>query len=244
MLTSVIAILVKLAPNITIHSLFITQIGHFLRLRILQELEMLAIRLSASPRQISDNVILRRLSRSEWVHLKNSGCIPWEGVVAVLVVPPVNRDPQTKKRPHAIMTNSPPEDLGEVHAPCTKEVPLSTLLTTSTSSDEQSGMDRHLPRHRIPLYNSAVLFPHHAQRAVLHKKLCNVLAAERRLRNKAHKRVDDSLHHDKASHAFALFSTTGTLLRTDTVPLAIALWRLRMWEGEGFEHGLKTSWEL
>lgn len=39
-----------------------------------------------------------------------------------------------------------------------------------------------------------------------------------------------------ASPAFLLLSGAETVLRADTVPLAIALWRLRMWEDEG-------SWE-
>jgi hypothetical protein len=47
---------------------------------------------------------------------------------------------------------------------------------------------------------------------------------------------------DKASHAFLLRSDQGTVCRADSVPLAIALWRLRMWESQG--EGESSAWTL
>ena len=47
----------------------------------------------------------------------------------------------------------------------------------------------------------------------------------------------------KACHAFLVCSDEETLLRGDTVPLAIALWRIRIWE-QGLEDsgsGLESS---
>jgi len=50
----------------------------------------------------------------------------------------------------------------------------------------------------------------------------------------------------KASHAFLLYSDENTSRRVDTVPAAIALWRVRMWEGAGWEiyGGGNSGWEL
>jgi len=45
----------------------------------------------------------------------------------------------------------------------------------------------------------------------------------------------------KASHAFLLSSDADTLMRVDTVPLAIALWRIRIWEGAGWEGSDATA---
>jgi len=42
---------------------------------------------------------------------------------------------------------------------------------------------------------------------------------------------------EKASHPFLLCSDASTVLRGDAVGAAIALWRVRMWEGEGWEEG-------
>ena len=41
----------------------------------------------------------------------------------------------------------------------------------------------------------------------------------------------------KASHAYVVFSDAQSVLRADTVPLAVALWRVRLWEGGGWDAG-------
>ena len=64
--------------------------------------------------------------------------------------------------------------------------------------------------------------------------LGEILDVERSVRWKTNA-TSDNKHHDAPSHAFILFSNARTVVRADTVPLAIALWRVRMWEGEGFE---------
>ena len=117
-----------------------------------------------------------------------------------------------------------------------------------------------LPQAKIPLYNSVPLFPARAQRAALHLALNRLLNLERRARwrhqhaeprqaTQAGAQTDvrsDQDHFgttkkrargdDKASHAYVLYSTADTVLRVDTVPLAIALWRLRLWEGGGWQN--------
>jgi len=46
---------------------------------------------------------------------------------------------------------------------------------------------------------------------------------------------------DKASHAYVLFSDTRNVKRADPAAAAAALWRVRMWEGAGWED--KKGWQ-
>ena len=93
-----------------------------------------------------------------------------------------------------------------------------------------------LAPHKIPLYNSISLFPSPTQRAALHRRLCAILKEDTITRwnqidrpepkNYSQPNRDES----KSSHAFLVYSDGSTVKRADTVPLAIAMWRLRMWE--------------
>jgi hypothetical protein len=47
---------------------------------------------------------------------------------------------------------------------------------------------------------------------------------------------------DRTQNAYLLFSTPETIVRADTVPVLIALWRLRLWAGQGWEDGLWGNW--
>jgi len=92
--------------------------------------------------------------------------------------------------------------------------------------------------------------PSKEQRAALHERLCKVLMVERRARWRQQGLVSTSEPGDSRpakrrlnevpSPAFLLRSGAETVLRADTVPLAIALWRLRMWEGDSWERGEGT----
>lgn len=208
-----------------------------LRVRVLQELEVLADRLKTAPRESATTTILRRLTRPEWIELRKTETIPWSGAACVLVVPPLNRDPGSKERPVPHSNSLPPEDplMDSKRLPALP--PLATFHNTAgTSNDKLLPFLRvhHLPKAKVPLYNGLSLFPSRSQRAALHEKLCEVLNVERKARSKANIKSD---RKEKASHAFVLFSNERTITRADTVPLAIALWRVRMWEGCGWENG-------
>ncbi|KAJ7507568.1 hypothetical protein B0H11DRAFT_130366 [Mycena galericulata] len=100
------------------------QIAHLLRLRVLQELQLIAKQLEAlyntrTGPAPARTPLLRRLTRAEWGEFRTSGIIPHPGALAVLVVPPVNRDPTTKQRPSAAgaMSAAPPVDASQPHPP-------------------------------------------------------------------------------------------------------------------------------
>ncbi|KAH9843925.1 uncharacterized protein C8Q71DRAFT_800784 [Rhodofomes roseus] len=233
------------------------QVGHLLRVRILQELRVLVRHLKRRLEGATDAPLLRRLTRAEWKELKASGTIPQEDAVAVLVVPPVNKNPATRTRPEPSMSSLPPPGAGVPNEDGGRpRNPVSTLMPTTTSDAFEDGkLSNILPHARVPLYNGVALFPDPQQRASCHKSLTELLHVERQARRReaAHsarqqgrsesasenaepgsKDTARSRGDEKGSHAFLLRSNAKTILRADTVPLTIALWRLRMWEGQGW----------
>jgi len=175
-----------------------------------------------------------------------------QDAVAVLVVPPLSRDPTTKMRPVPNASPLPPEPDVVRLRPMTKTgdvLPLSTMCHAVSSKDYQGSPDVITPM-KFPLYNGVTLFPSKPQRAALHERLCNVLMVERRARWSKYCRDSTAESGNKQSatrrpkevpsDAFLLRSGAETVLRADSVPLAIALWRLRMWEGDSWKRGEGT----
>ncbi|KAH8986172.1 hypothetical protein EDB83DRAFT_2240424 [Lactarius deliciosus] len=219
-------------------------IGHLLRLRILQELELLTARLQARPQCAADSPLLRRLTWKELSAIRAGKPVQDGDAVAILIVPPLNRDPATKNRP--LPNASPLPELLSEHPTTTMTLkrvppPLSTMYRALSPEDYQGFPDIITPM-KVPLYNGVSLFPSRTQRAALHEWLCKLLMIERRARWRQHGPASTSeLDNNRSasrlpSPAFLLLSGAETVLRADTVPLAIALWRLRMWEDDG-------SWE-
>lgn len=239
------------------HPLITQQVGHLLRVRVLQELQMLTRRLLRRRRlaKADEPPLLRRLTRAEWAEIKTSGVVPHKNAVAVLVVPPPNRDPGTKTRPAPSSSSMPDsEDLSLKELP--NSLPLCVVYPTAEEKRFQSsGLPDTVPSSRVPLYNGASLFPSKTQRAALHAALGEVLRAERTTRlmtgsvpvlhgNDAESPDGVPLRakgDQKASHAILVCSDEKTLFRGDTVPLAIALWRIRMWEG-GPDDDCSVDW--
>jgi len=206
------------------------QIGHLLRLRILQELEILARRTRPKVKE-RHTPIIRRLTRAEWKAFQNAGTIPNPGAIAVLVVPPVKKSLLNGGAPDVS-----PNPTEEIRTSAVNTKPAPPLSVLHPASIEDAFEMPELAPHKIPLYNSLSLFPSPTQRAALYQRLCAILKEDTitrwnqidrpELRDKLEPRRDEV----KPSHAFLVYSDGSTVKRADTVPLAIALWRLRMWE--------------
>jgi len=216
----------KILPHLRLKE----QIGHLLRLRILQELEILARRARPKAKE-RHTPIMRRLTRAEWKVFQITGTIPNPGAVAVLVVPPVKKSLLNGGAPDA--SPSPTEEIRASTISTKPAPPLSVLHPASTKDALEMP---ELAPHKIPLYNSISLFPSPTQRAALHQHLCAILKEDTitrwnqgdrpEPRNKSQPAEDET----RSSHAFLVYSDASTVKRADTVPLAIALWKLRMWE--------------
>ena len=241
------------------HSLLSSHIGHLLRVRLLQELELLADRLQTRPQGSEDTTLIRRLTRAEWKSIKSTGVIPYGNAVAVVVVPPLNRDPVTKAKPEASVDTVPTEQDVTIDRPAPARAlpPLSTLHRVAEAKDHDD-IRHYLPSSEVPLYNGLSLFPSRSQRRALHARLTRLLLVERRARYHEHGRPDTEKAQGpepedkwargdrKASHAFLLSSDENTARRADMAAVAIALWRIRMWEGAGWEEygGGRDGWEV
>jgi hypothetical protein len=242
----------RYSRNAHVHPLLAQHIGHLLRVRILQELEFLADQLQTRPRGATDSPLLRRLTRAEFKLIKTTGVIPDQNAVAVLIVPPLNKSPITKARP--VPSASPAFIDHEVTQqddntpPLRPLPPLSILYPTADSSDNKDDL-HDLSRSQVPLYNGLTLFPSRPQRAALHERLLRLLFIEGRARYREHGPDHSpgdnagrrSCSDQKASHAFLLRSDSSTLKRADAAVIAIALWRLRMWEGGGWDDCSSTT---
>ncbi|KIK96954.1 hypothetical protein PAXRUDRAFT_825441 [Paxillus rubicundulus Ve08.2h10] len=247
------------APNLVFSKHLCTHISYLLRLRILQELDVLinALKLNPFPRPelnaTPDATILRRLRRSEFKAFRETAQLPHPGAVAVLVVPPLNSDSKTREPdfPFAELSD-PPATVHKKPLP-----PLSTLhnvIASRNAGEEvndiaEISLSTFLPSARVPLYNGIAMFPSPPHRAALYNALCKLLDRERHFRgmcsasDKGHGEFKHAKGDKKGSHAFLLTSNVQTVRRADTVPLAIALWRLRMWEGDAFT-GEGEGWEI
>lgn len=226
------------------HPNLMNYVAHLLRLRVLQELELLVEQLEYSRRtcKMSNDLqpILRRLTRCEWKQLKETGIMPPGDAVAVLVVPPLNKNPVTGQRPESSMSASP---LTSNMKPQSPLPPLSSMLDVSGFLVHRKFPDI-IPAYQIPLYNGLALFPNEYQRAALHSVLLRILAVERRLcqstiqagGHNVEKRSDE-----KHSHAFLLSSNSDLIRRGDVSAVAIALWRVRMFEGSLEDESTRTS---
>lgn len=231
------------SPGAVLHGRTEEHIAHLLRLRVVQEFELLAERLEhamfTGKNFGGSSVILRRLARDEWDVLKTSGTFPCENAVAVLVVPPLNKNRITKQRPTASMSPFPPQD--ELS---TKELqPTSTLIPVSLNSWNEE-LPTILPLLKVPLYNGASAFPSRPQRAALHGILQRILRAERSLRRVHVKNPSSNAPipgKPKSSHAYVLFSDAQTAKRGDSASVARALWRLRMYGSEGWSITQSTT---
>lgn len=217
------------------HPLVLEQIGHALRVRVIQELQILARKLRRTQPPYAPS-LLRRLTRAEWDEIKLTGAVPFKNAVALLVIPPVNRDPTTKQRPEANDSSMPNEEERQ----CTPKIPQksfpSSVLYPAVNETNPLATSRPdlLPSTQTPLYHAASLFPSPTQRAALHAAVLQVLQAERTAKRRATRSPNATSAprkgQHKGSHAILICSDEQTLLRGDTVPLAVALWRLRLWE--------------
>lgn len=103
------------------------------------------------------------------------------------------------------------------------------------------------PRRLVPLYNLTQLPPDviQAVRDLLKGLSQMESAAQKKLATQKSsstllESLEDSEHE---SSVYLLRYSPNTLPRADSVPLFIALWRLRLWAGEGWHDGLWGKWE-
>ncbi|KAG8986160.1 hypothetical protein FRB93_005503 [Tulasnella sp. JGI-2019a] len=223
----------RVDPVAQYHSLLTAQISHQLRVRIIQELIIIGDKLS-DPHMMAHTAtpqVLRRLTRREWLDVK-AGQLPLSintaSTVAILVVPKPRVPDDIASRVKSSWMDTVAMDPGVAKDASPKAFELLRTNTLLQSNNVH-----------VPLYHGGAIFSRAEERMKLRLGLDRILGSERQggwkpqgfMQDIAKIRGDPL---DKASDAYVLYSSRETMRRIDTAPLAIALWRLRLWEGVGW----------
>ncbi|EJU06588.1 hypothetical protein DACRYDRAFT_103533 [Dacryopinax primogenitus] len=208
------------------HRFLSEQVYETLQLAVLEELEELRKRIG-NP---SDTYrpLVRRLTRNELRALRNGEKVDLPDAAAVIMAAKVN--PRNKALAQADesapSTSHEPAVSIETQRP---KLPVATMVYTSP--------DIGLPRRPVPICNSIILFPEVDKRQELLSLLGNILKIERNAKGRAGDAPSSGKQSDegeKASHAYLINLDRSASRRASTVPLLIALWRMRLWHGQGW----------
>ena len=248
------------------HALLPQHTASLLRRRVAQELGVLRDRLRAVPQGAlrADAHVVRRLTRREWAGLAGSGALAVPGAAAVVVLPPVPRN-MLKLRPDRARQRQAKEADGD-RALCTfcedasreyvmtrarRTIPIyhgAVVWPDAAERDavrllfkEVVGLERRA-RYKATLAAKSSQTGSPASTSAAGDTSGRVGEAGAGPRSKK-KQVERAKGLDKASDAYLLRSTRDTVVRADTVPLCIALWRLRIWFGQGWGRGMWGGWE-
>lgn len=227
----------RVVHKIVPHTRLADHVAHLLRLRILQELQLLVDHFEAqtkSRRKISvfDSAI-RRLTRAELRQIKTTGTISHPDAIAILAVPPPNRDPVTKERPQGLLSAAPPNTEPSQGLPPLP--PVTVLYPSDPDYQSTLGEPSIHSQRRTPLYSGLALFPNQSQRAACHSLLKRLADLGHTLFKPTNVNLSTELTESKSdrkgSHAFLVCSNGEIAKHFDVAALAVALWRLQMFEG-------------
>ncbi|KAF8709650.1 hypothetical protein RHS03_03202, partial [Rhizoctonia solani] len=200
-----------LFPGAEVHPLLEDQITSGLQARCVEEAELVANSLRTTARYKPGEpaaFTVRRLTEVEYELVQNQSRIQDPKVMAVLVVPKVEDDSGTNA----------------------KATQKSQFLARG---DHFTLGTKAPPIPRIPIYWTSSLFQDPASRTALRKALDSALDSERTAIQTARKsqpkaeELYKAPYEPKSRVAYAICASR----RVDAVPLAIAFWRLRLWEG-------------
>ena len=248
----------------TAHALLPQHTAALLRRRVAQELEVLRDGLRAVPQGAlrADAHVVRRLTRREWAGLAGGGgALAVPGAAAVVVLPPVpknmlrpGRAPQVKDvdgdGDRALCTLC--EDASREYVTTrARKIPIyhgAVVWPDAAERDavrllfkEIVGLERRA-RYKAALASKSPQTGSPASTSADGDTSGRVDEAGAGPRSKK-KKVERAKGLDKASDAYLLRSTRDTVVRADTVPLCIALWRLRIWFGQGWGRAMWGGWE-
>ncbi|KAH7105432.1 hypothetical protein BKA62DRAFT_689682 [Auriculariales sp. MPI-PUGE-AT-0066] len=196
-----------------------------LRARVIHELQEAVdqLRCAAHPAKHSIAPCSRMTWQSWEAAIESKALATNPGAHAVLFFRE-SRIRRRRKQDPAAGPDVPPERAHLITLP-PPEMPAITFFQLSSLSDKSPHS-----QYRVPVYDMLHYFPEDLQRAQLRALLGQLLKYERDalyLRRRK-KTAGPSVKHTP-SDAYVLLSSGESLLRADTAPFLIALWRLRMW---------------
>ena len=205
--------------------------------------------------------VIRRLTRCEWADLKASGQLSMSGAVAIVVVPPVHRNMLNPGRPptsacedsdRALTTFCEDTSREYVTTISRRKIPIyhgAAVWPNPAERDavrslfkEIVGLERKA-RYKATIFSTSSEKASPSLKSTKGEKSGLVEETDAGPKPKTKKVVVRAKGSDKASDAYLLRSTRDTVVRADTAPLCIALWRLRIWFGQGWDRGMWGGWE-
>ncbi|KAF9452071.1 hypothetical protein P691DRAFT_785426 [Macrolepiota fuliginosa MF-IS2] len=208
---------VTVPPNLDTH------VSHILRLCVLQTLELLVQVLQSKRKaDILANPPIRRLSMKEWKDVQEKNQIPWKDAVAIIHAPPVSDEIEPSMSPLPLPLDA------DIEANASRPVATMCDLPFDSSLPTNFAYRDVLPSAKVPLYEAASLFPHAAQRAVLHRLLLQAQS----LYGAAHRKQEGSMMRRRRnpSDAYVLSSNSEIIKLGDVAEMAMALWRVFLYE--------------
>jgi len=184
--------------------------------RVLQELELVFekfVKLPQHLRSSSENHIVRGLDDSEMEDLTSR---TFRVDTLAVITFPVDSD---------VLLEAP-------FSPIAQLLPASATPILSSLGESHDDL---LPPHRFPVYNSKLLFPDRSRRDALRAWLEKICSLPNGLKRDTAINQPGAADAGKMATAFMIRNSRWTLERgVDMAPLAIALWRIRLWDGEGW----------
>lgn len=201
------------------HGLLGDQVMYQLQERVLQELELVFEKYARLQRDSWPDHIVHQLSGHEVEDLtKQSRRALGEDTLAIITFPTDSDIPVDAPLPPMALLLSA----------------SATLTTMPMLSPLGEFHDDLLPPHRLPVYNGGRLFPDPSRRNALRSWLEKLSAPAEAIKSKVtnQRGTRDAA---KTETAFVIRNPRQLLeCGVDMVPSAIALWRIRLWDGEGW----------
>lgn len=143
-----------------------------------------------------------------------------------------------------------PKEQGQPEASASSH-PIEGAPLSNSASRLITDRSSPLPARFVPLYDTATFLSVDIRRNI-QSLLKDILRTEMRARRRIAKSdvttpepsTTPQPDRPKGPQAYLLRSTSKTLHRADTVPVCIALWRLRLWAGQGWSKSLWGPWEV
>jgi hypothetical protein len=202
-----------LIPHLEAHVQLVEYTEHLLQQRLVQELTLLRNRLRSTP---------HRLASVDEAVVTRISRHEWSRIIS-------NNDAALSGMAailHLAHPNDGPKLTLESESP-----PFCRLVEDSSGG---------ISRRSVPVYNLATHLPANSENRIRHV-LEDLLEIETAARRKLDSPQLDEV--DPAPNVYVLRSTSVTLPRADVVPVCIALWRLRLWAGDGWGDSLWGKWE-
>ncbi len=202
-----------------------------------------------SSSSLESTPLVSRLTRVEWLKFRRKGVIPLmdPSVIFIIILPRVPKSPDSDGTESSDTT----PDQNASDSTSIPHRPVASLhpLFTDAESNPRHNPPHEASRYLVPVYNGISLFPSRDQRLAFRILLQRQFSMGQSIQRRQgdHEQSRSSKPKLKYSDAYVLRSSSvNSRAVPDVTSLAMACWRIRMWEGEAWEQhdqaGADSHW--